>query len=182
MYGSIRGWLQKYGELLLKDVGIQSGHFVLDFGCGKGLYSIPAAEVVGKTGRVFALDQKRSLLDQLTDEASLMGLTNITAVHTLRELYLSLKNRLLDAVLLYDVIHSYYFTVNERRSLLCSISTKVKVEGFVSVFPKHMEPSEIEGLKKEMQSLGFFLERELWASLIHDGSYETGCILNFHKK
>ena len=38
----------------LKRIGIQAGVNVLDFGAGSGSYSIPAAQLVGPTGKVYA--------------------------------------------------------------------------------------------------------------------------------
>ena len=35
---------------------IREGQYFLDFGCGTGDFTIPAAKIVGKKGRVFALD------------------------------------------------------------------------------------------------------------------------------
>jgi cyclopropane fatty-acyl-phospholipid synthase-like methyltransferase len=40
--------------VLLKKVGIWPGDLVLDFGCGRGCYTIPAAGIVGKRGVVYA--------------------------------------------------------------------------------------------------------------------------------
>ena len=40
----------------LIDAGLQGGQVVLDYGCGIGSYSIPAARIVGDGGTVYALD------------------------------------------------------------------------------------------------------------------------------
>jgi ubiquinone/menaquinone biosynthesis C-methylase UbiE len=41
---------------ILERIGIQAGINVLDFGAGSGSYSIPAAQLVGPTGKVYAAD------------------------------------------------------------------------------------------------------------------------------
>lgn len=41
---------------ILKEVGIKPGFHVLDYGCGPGSYIIPLAELVGKSGKIYALD------------------------------------------------------------------------------------------------------------------------------
>jgi len=43
---------------LLERIGISKGQTVLDFGCGYGIYTIPVAKIVGKQGRVYALDKE----------------------------------------------------------------------------------------------------------------------------
>jgi tRNA A58 N-methylase Trm61 len=46
------------GEIFSIDVGIEQNHSVIDFGCGKGAYVIPAARIVGEIGKVYAVDKK----------------------------------------------------------------------------------------------------------------------------
>ena len=40
----------------LNEIGIKSGFHILDYGCGPGNYSIVAAQLVGNSGKVYALD------------------------------------------------------------------------------------------------------------------------------
>ena len=181
MYTKIQRWLKQEGVLFFKDIGFQSGNRVLDFGCGKGNYTIPAAEVVKGNGLVYALDKDRFVLGNLMDKASSLGIFNIVPVHNLEELRRSLRNDLLDAVLFYDVIHSYYFAADEREHLLTSISTMVKRNGLISIFPRHMDRYEISAILDTLVKLGFYLEKEQSTNLIHDDRYEVGCTMNFRK-
>jgi len=48
--------LFKKPERILREMGIQKGQTVLDYGCGIGSFSIPAAKMVGNDGIVYALD------------------------------------------------------------------------------------------------------------------------------
>ena len=41
---------------ILKEAEIQRGFHVLDYGCGPGGYVIPLAELVGTSGKIYALD------------------------------------------------------------------------------------------------------------------------------
>ena len=41
---------------ILKEVGIGAGFHVLDYGCGPGSYIVPLVELVGKSGKIYALD------------------------------------------------------------------------------------------------------------------------------
>ena len=43
---------------IVKQAGIRKGHTVLDYGCGPGSYSIAAAEIIGESGRLYAVDIK----------------------------------------------------------------------------------------------------------------------------
>jgi hypothetical protein len=47
----VRDLLQPRGTVL-EEAGIESGFYVLDFGCGPGSYIIPLAELIGPSGRI----------------------------------------------------------------------------------------------------------------------------------
>jgi tRNA A58 N-methylase Trm61 len=67
---------------VLQRVGITRGQIVLDFGCGSGMYTIPAAKIVGEQGRVYALDKDKKALDELMQKAESTGLRNIEGMDT----------------------------------------------------------------------------------------------------
>jgi ubiquinone/menaquinone biosynthesis C-methylase UbiE len=43
---------------LLKDAPLKEGMVVVDYACGPGRYAIPAAESVGPSGKVYAVDSQ----------------------------------------------------------------------------------------------------------------------------
>jgi ubiquinone/menaquinone biosynthesis C-methylase UbiE len=163
----------------LERIGLDTGQIVLDFGCGSGTYTLPAAKIVGEQGRVYALDKDTQALDELMHEAESTGLRNVTRMDTSGELRIDLSDESVDVVLLFDVFHSYYFPQAEgRRELLNEIHRIMKPAAFISVWPKHME-SEAKG---EIEEASFYLEREYSETLIHDNKdSERGQILNFRK-
>jgi len=176
------GWFQTEGVEFIRRVGIRRGWQVLDFGCGKGYYTIPTARLVGTGGLVYALDHDVNALSVLKDRAARMGLSNIRIVHSMDELVLSLQDDLLDAALFYDVIHSYYFSASERSRLLHTMGKLIKDNAIVSLFPRHMNRFEVDEIKRELGEYGFSLVGELSSHLIHDEQFETGTILNFRKR
>ena len=164
---------------VLERIGISRGQTVLDFGCGSGTYTIPAAKIVGEQGRVYALDKDKEALDELMQKAESTSLRNIERMETLGKLEIGLTDESVDVVLLFDVFHSYYCPqAYDRRMLLEEIYRIMKPTAFVLVWPKHME-SEAED---EIKNAGFYLEKELSETLIHDNkNLEKGKILNFRK-
>jgi ubiquinone/menaquinone biosynthesis C-methylase UbiE len=164
---------------VLTKIGIREGQVVLDFGCGPGTYTIPAAKIVGEQGRVYALDKDGKALDELMQKAKSVGLKNIERIDTSGELKCGLADESIDSILLFDVFHHYYFPqMDERKRLLEEIYRILKSDGFISVWPKHME-SEAED---EIKNANFYLERESSEMLIHDNKdRERGEILNFKK-
>jgi len=165
---------------VLKRAGINGGQIVLDFGCGSGTYTIPAAKIVGEQGKVYALDKDTKALDELVQKAESAGLRNIKRVDTSGELKFDLTDESVDVVLLFDVFHSYYFPqANDRRRLLNEIHRIMKPSAFISVWPKHME---LEA-KDEIETADFYLESKYSGNLIHDNKdRERGQILNFRKE
>ena len=57
--------------------GINAGDYILDFGCGLGLNTIPAAQKVKKEGKVFALDISPQAIEIVKDKARKNELENI---------------------------------------------------------------------------------------------------------
>ena len=163
---------------VLERIGIRRGQAVLDFGCGSGTYTIPAAKIVGEQGRVYALDKDKGALDELTQKAGSAGLKNIERMETSGG-KIELTDESVDVVLLFDVFHSYYFPqVDDRRRSLSEIYRIMKPTAFISVWPKHMESEAGD----EIRNAGFHLEKEHSGTLIHENKdLEKGKILNFRK-
>jgi len=165
---------------ILKRIGIKTGLSVLDFGCGSGTYTIPAGKIVGKQGRVYALDKDYIALDNLMKKAELAGLRNIKKMATSGELEIELPDESVDVSLIFDVFHRYYFPqIEDRKRLLDEIYRITKINGFVSVWPKHMESEAGD----EIENANFYMEREYFGALIHDNkNIEKGKVINFRKK
>jgi len=64
----------------LKAAGIRSGQVVLEVGCGTGFFTIPAAELVGEKGRVYALDPHPLAIEQVASKVRDAGLTNVRLI------------------------------------------------------------------------------------------------------
>jgi Methylase involved in ubiquinone/menaquinone biosynthesis len=55
-------------ERVISRSGVQKGMTILEIGCGSGTYTIQAAQTVGKSGKVFALDIKPQALLRLNNK------------------------------------------------------------------------------------------------------------------
>lgn len=53
----------------VEQLDLGQGNFVADFGAGSGFYSFAAAEAVGHSGKVYAIDVQKDLLEKLKTEA-----------------------------------------------------------------------------------------------------------------
>jgi ubiquinone/menaquinone biosynthesis C-methylase UbiE len=55
-------------------LGIEPGMLIADFGAGSGAYVLPIAQVLAKSGRVYAIDVQKDLLRRIHTEARKRGL------------------------------------------------------------------------------------------------------------
>ena len=93
---------------LLRHLDLAPGMQVGDFGVGAGaVYSIPAAQLIGRQGRVFMFDARKSALSGAAGLAGLKGLDNCQPVWTNLEIYngaSQVKDEALDAGLLINLL------------------------------------------------------------------------------
>ncbi|MDE2037959.1 MAG: methyltransferase domain-containing protein [Patescibacteria group bacterium] len=61
-------------------LGLAEGMKVADLGAGSGFYAIEAAKKVGASGRVYAVDVQKDLLERLRSAAQAAGLHNVEVV------------------------------------------------------------------------------------------------------
>jgi len=172
-------WLEGKGERVLRKIGIRKGQTVLDFGCGSGAYTLPVARIVSEEGIVYALDRDERALDELMQRSELEGLRNIRRMDTSGEVEIRLDDESVDVVLLYDIF--WYFPLSDPRltKLLAEVYRVSRRQAVISVIPKHINS---EQFKDKMENAGFQLKKKNAGTIIHDGAFERGQILNFVKK
>jgi ubiquinone/menaquinone biosynthesis C-methylase UbiE len=139
----VEEWFNGLGEEFLRSINVEAGHSVLDFGCRTGNYSVPAARVVGSTGKVYALDMNHEAVNELVARANALGLGNIIVpIKTRGELTIDLPDKSVDIALLYDVIHGILRsagTLDPFRQLLEEVHRVIRNGGIFSLFVKHIE-------------------------------------------
>lgn len=107
----------------LEEAGIRRGMSVLDFGCGPGRYTLPAAELVGRQGVVYGLDVHPLALRAVEKKAQKQGMTNIRVINSDRSTGLDPES--VDVVLLYYALHD----IEEKDAVLKEIYRVLKPEG-----------------------------------------------------
>jgi ubiquinone/menaquinone biosynthesis C-methylase UbiE len=122
---------------VLEEVDIKSGFHILDYGCGPGSYSLAAAELVGESGKVYALDIHPLAIRVVRDKASRMGLINVETIHSDSDAGLPAES--LDVVLLYDTFHG----LSRPDEVLAELHRVLKLGGVLSFNDHHMKDDEI---------------------------------------
>ena len=89
---------------LIERLYIKKGSAVADFGAGSGAYTIELAHAVTDTGKVYAIDIHRDLLQTLEHTAHKMGLLNIETVWADLETNTYIDSYSLEAVILSNIL------------------------------------------------------------------------------
>ena len=122
---------------ILREAGIQRGFRVLDYGCGPGSYIIPLAELVGESGKIYALDIHPLAIRKVKNIASKKQLANVETI--LSDCQTGLPDNGLDVVLLYDIFHD----LSGPNRILEELHRVLKPEGILSFSDHHMKENEI---------------------------------------
>ena len=135
---------------ILKEANIGPGYNILDFGCGPGSYSIAASRLVGKKGKIYALDIHPLAAKKVKRAAMKEGLHNVEAIQS--DCKTGLPDGSMDIILLYDVYHDLY----NKLPVLEELHRVLKPEGFLSFNDHHMKREYIllELIKKGLFKLG----------------------------
>jgi FkbM family methyltransferase len=190
-------WLAEDADKCIAAIGVGPGQKVLDFGCGRGRYSIPAARVVGKRGKVYAIDKNTETLETLRHLASSQELPSIDTINIHGGVHIPLENESVDVAFLHDVLHLIGWeesagrtirrsTSKDRRLLLKEVRRVMKWDGLLSVFSPHLvthtDITSEDDLKREIASVGFRLEKEMYRQVIHDDCLQQGHLYSFCRR
>jgi len=121
---------------ILKEAGIESGFRILDYGCGTGSYITATAELVGESGKIYALDIHPLALQRVQNIASKNQLTNVETICS--DCETGLPDGSVDVVLLYDTFH----TLSDPNRILEELHRVLKPNGLLSFSDHHMKESE----------------------------------------
>lgn len=69
-------------DRVMRDLNIQAGSSFADVGCGKGFFTFKILDVVGKDGKVIAVDIDEKSLEKLKKTAADKGMTNIEVIQS----------------------------------------------------------------------------------------------------
>lgn len=122
---------------VLKEVGIREGFNILDYGCGPGSYSIIAAEMVGETGKIYALDIHPLAIQIVKNKAIMKGLKNLETIRS--DCATNLSDNSIDIALLYDTFHHF----SNPEAILEELHRVLKADGILSFSDHHLKEAEI---------------------------------------
>ncbi len=107
---------------------VKEGQTFLDYGCGTGCFVIPAARIVGRRGKVYALDCFPRQLEIVEERSKKEGLANIETI--LSNNKTGLPDESIDTVWMCDAFHE----VEQRRAVLEELHRVLKREGVLAIY------------------------------------------------
>ncbi len=161
----------------LRSAHVGPGMKILDMGAGSGFYSIEAARLVGKEGKVYAADLQEDLLRRVKNEATREGLENLEVLHADVEKQngIPLKDETLDLVIAANIL----FSVENKEALLAEAKRLLRTKGrilvvdwsdsFAGIGPHVSHVVSKEETLELLKKTGFTFDSEISAGEHHYG-------------
>ena len=122
---------------ILGELGIKPGFRVLDYGCGPGGYVATAAELVGRSGMVYALDMHPLAIEKVEKIVRKNQLANVKTIRS--DCQTGLPDDSIDVVLLYDILHM----LSDPHAVLAELRRVLKPDGVLSLNEPHMGEQDV---------------------------------------
>ena len=117
--------------------GIESGHTVIDYGCGPGGYLKAASSLVGHNGKVYAVDIHPLAIEAVRKKIAKYGLRNVTPILT-NKYHCGLGDRTADLIYALDMFHM----VRDPNDFLSECHRLLKKEGHLIIDDGHQSRKE----------------------------------------
>ena len=149
-----RRWLQNPQKIL--GPYLEEGMTVVDIGCGPGFFSIEMAQMVGKTGRVIAVDLQEGMLEKVREKITGTELEERITLHKCRQESIGLDEKI-DFLLAFYLIHE----VPEKEGLFHEISSLLKPKGKMLIVepPFHVSETAFKTTLESAEKAGLRLLR-----------------------
>jgi SAM-dependent methyltransferase len=121
---------------ILREIGLQKGQTMLDYGGGVGVFTIPAAKIVGEGGVVYALDIHPLCIKTIEKGIGNRGIANVKTILSSRDT--GLPDESVDVVFLYDVLQF----ITDRGSLMEEFHRVLKPDGRLCATAEHLDVNE----------------------------------------
>lgn len=123
---------------VLKALGLKEGDYFLDAGAAIGYFSLPASKIVGNSGKVFATDISKEMLDELKRRTAESGAVNVAAVLT-KEYEMGVSQSSIDTAFTSTVLHE----IDDKKRFLTGMRGTLKKGGLLAVLEWIKKPADM---------------------------------------
>jgi ubiquinone/menaquinone biosynthesis C-methylase UbiE len=147
-------------ESTLTKFGLHDGDIVADIGCGIGYFTIPAANIVGSSGKIYALDILDKMINEIKIKLKKLDISNVETVLT-EENNLKLQEETVTFAFISNVLHEAKNKekfLSEVKKIICSKGRIAIIEwkkGNYKMGPPMEDRLDKEVLVKILDKLGF---------------------------
>jgi ubiquinone/menaquinone biosynthesis C-methylase UbiE len=131
---------------VLKKIPLKRNMTVIDYACGPGRYTIPAAKIIGPEGKVYAVDIQHLAVSTVEKKANSESLKNIQAV-LVDSFDTGITASAADLVLLIDAL----VLIRDRGSLFKEIHRLLKPDGLLFMDSSHMRVSSAKRIVEDIR-------------------------------
>jgi ubiquinone/menaquinone biosynthesis C-methylase UbiE len=124
-------------QAVLDELGLRRGMVIADIGAGTGLFTIPFANAVGDTGKVYAVEILQLFLDHIASSATEAGISNVELVKASQK-SAELPARSIDLAFLCDTYHHIEYP----KTYLSTIHAALREGGELVVIDLHRIPGK----------------------------------------
>jgi ubiquinone/menaquinone biosynthesis C-methylase UbiE len=156
---------EEHCRTLIKALNLKSGDTVCDMGCGNGFYTLKMAKLVGKKGRILAVDIQPEMLHLLELRTKDAGLANVEPIQS-SVIDPKLPDGAIDLILCVDVYHEF----SHPEQMLSAMRKALKPHGRLALVEFRLEDPSVpiklehkmskEQIMKELPPNGFKLVEE----------------------
>ena len=165
--GAARKHFENPGRILL-DAGLKHGDIFLDVGTGSGYIAVAAAEIVGNTAKVYALDIYDQSIAALNKDILDKGIKNLVTMRFDAMEKIPVASSTIDVCLMSNVIHGFVAN-NELDTVMKNINRVLNEDGkIIAIDFKKIDtgfgpPLEIrlskEDMVEKLAQYGYKLEK-----------------------
>jgi len=119
-------------ENIIEKFGIKSGNTVIDYGCGPGRYIKKVSEVVGSTGKIYAVDIHEIAMQYVKSKIKKYKLDNVTPVSA-KGYSCNIENGEADLIYALDMFHM----IKNPTCFLKELNRLIKKDGVLIIEDGH---------------------------------------------
>ncbi len=164
----IRRWYMRH---LLDRVGVKPGETVLELGCGPGAFTVEAAQRLGPTGKLIAIDIQPGMIAQAERRVRQAGLSNVE-FHVASAYDLPVDDESVDRAFLVTVLPE----IPDQMGALRELRRVIKPTGLLSITEEFLDPDypfPRETLRR-VQAAGFSPERQTGSFWVYTLNFWKG--------